>query len=61
MEPVGLLEGASQRLLVDHLGEIEEGAGDGGDRDRVDERPIRFVDPTLVDDDARVSASPTPR
>ena len=53
MEAIGLLESASERLLVDHLGEIKECPGDGGDRDRVDERPIRFVDPTLMDDNAR--------
>lgn len=59
MEAIGLLESASERLFVDDLGEIEERPGDGGDRDRIDDRPIARIESGVVD--AKVPTIPTLR
>jgi hypothetical protein len=58
-EPVCLLEGPLEPVLVDDLGEVEERAGDGRNRDPIEENSILAGDPALANGDA--SPLPSPR
>jgi hypothetical protein len=49
--PVRLVESPLELLLIDHFGEIEEGAGDRGDRDRVDDGIFVPLDSAFVNGD----------
>ena len=61
-EPVGFLEGALEGAAVGDLGEVEEGAGDGGRGDGVDRGSVGLFEPaSAVDSDAAHRASAGPR
>lgn len=51
-QPVRLLKGALVGLLVDDLGQVEEGASNGGDRDSVYYGTVAWVYPAPMDDHA---------
>jgi hypothetical protein len=51
-QPFSLVESPLETFVIDHLGEIEEGAGDCGDRDRVDDGVFISADPAFVNGDA---------
>jgi hypothetical protein len=49
---LGLVDGVGEAVLGEGVGEVDDGAGQGGDRDAVDERSVLGVDaPGAVHDD----------
>ena len=56
-EDLGLVDGLLQLMALEHAGEVEEGAGGGGDRDAVPHRDLVFGENGSVKEEARAFGS----